>query len=218
MKCIKQLVLLFLCFSFLISQEKIIKKIFAENTEYDRKNNLINFYGNVKIELKNGYITCENSTYYKKIETVKCKDNVYTFIKSTNSIIEVRSSYAEYDAVYEKAIYTGSPYIVYTSSDKKMEVYSDKILFDEPQNIIFCEGKITISAEEGKFFCKTIKYILDKELFLVNYDLIEGIIPSELHFVSSKRNFKLNWCKAKYGTLDLKNNILELYGNVEMEF
>ncbi|MCX7956686.1 MAG: hypothetical protein N2643_02170 [Endomicrobia bacterium] len=202
--------------------EKVIKKIEADITEYDRKTNSANFYGNVKVNITNGYIFCDKALYKEKENKIICEKNVYFVYKSTSdgADIEVKSSYLEYDTKNQYAEFKNDIYVVYKSTLYTSDYDFSKVdikcgiisLYDNDKTMIFKEN-VVISTKDSNIFCDVAEYKYGESLLNVN-----SIGEKNIKFVSLTYKLKMKSCQAKLAIVDFKKEIIILKGKVELIF
>lgn len=202
--------------------EKVIRKIEADVTEYDRKTNSTNFYGNVKIDITNGYIFCDKALYKEKEDKIICEKNVYFVYKSTSEIaeIEVKSSYLEYNIKNQSAEFKNDIYVVCRStlyvSDydfSNVDIRCGIInLYNNDKTMIFKEN-VVISTKDSNIFCDIAEYKYGENLLNVN-----SVEEKRIKFISLTDKLKMKSCQANLAIVDFKKEIIILKGKVELIF
>ncbi|MCX7910670.1 MAG: hypothetical protein N2505_03725 [Endomicrobia bacterium] len=202
--------------------EKVIRKIEADVTEYDRKTNSTNFYGNVKIDITNGYIFCDKALYKEKENKIICEKNVYFVYKSTSEIaeIEVKSSYLEYNIKNQSAEFKNDIYVVCRStlyvSDydfSNVDIRCGIInLYNNDKTMIFKEN-VVISTKDSNIFCDIAEYKYGENLLNVN-----SVEEKRIKFISLTDKLKMKSCQANLAIVDFKKEIIILKGKVELIF
>ncbi|MCS7230616.1 MAG: LptA/OstA family protein [Elusimicrobiota bacterium] len=202
--------------------EKVIRKIEADVTEYDRKTNSTNFYGNVKIDITNGYIFCDKALYKEKENKIICEKNVYFVYKSTSEIaeIKVKSSYLEYNIKNQSAEFKNDIYVVCRStlyvSDydfSNVDIRCGIInLYNNDKTMIFKEN-VVISTKDSNIFCDIAEYKYGENLLNVN-----SVEEKRIKFISLTDKLKMKSCQANLAIVDFKKEIIILKGKVELIF
>lgn len=217
--------LIFFLSYYLFSAEKTIKKITADETEYNRKENIIKFNNNVKVELKNGVIYCDKAVYDEKKVIINCESNVYSVLTSTSdgAIVEVKSSYAKYNGEETVLEFTGEPYVVYTSSENEKEqiqtkFFADKIFFNQKSEMVYCEKNVKVITKEGELLCNTAEYSIKTKILNLNSVAETDNTGSRLKFVSTKEDFNIKSFAANTAVMNLEKDTIQLSGKVEIMF
>lgn len=217
-------IFLFLLFTVNLyaTEKKEIKKIVSDYTEFDRKTNTVNFFGNVYIETTNGKITCQKAMYNEQQKILSCEKNVYYIYISTvdNTIVETNCNFLTYDVGQQKIEFNENVVVNYKSTNtlqnqtQQIVIKSNKIsLFVNQKNLI-CENNVEISFNENKIFCNTAEYQYDNNILWINRD----IENQQLKIFITTETSEIKTCTAKTAVFYLNENKILLKGAVELVF
>jgi len=219
----KKIFLLLLLFNnFVLCGQKPIKKITADLTEFDRIKNNIKFYGNVKVEIDNGYVLCNKAEYVEKEEKVFFDSNVYFVGISTkdNLKIDIKAQFGFWDAKnkilkFEKDVVAMCKSL-YNNGDlmKEVTITSNILLFDYFNQTISCKDNVEIFSQDTKILCSTAKYFYNEGTIFIN----DEETTDKMRFLSLKENLKLKSCESKKAVLNLKESKIILSGSIEAIF
>ncbi|MFQ3675067.1 MAG: hypothetical protein SNJ64_00815 [Endomicrobiia bacterium] len=209
------------CVVYLHSVQQQIKKIVADITEYNRKDRLIKFSNNVKIELKNGKIFCDRAVYNENNKNISCESNVYAIMVSTedNSSIEIFSSFARYRQAEMELEFYGDPYAVYKSSDgvQKNILKANKFLLEEKKDKIVCKENVWLKNSDGEIFCNIAEYFISEKIIYMNY--VPLVAPNnKVIFNSKKEKLNIKTFSSNNAVFYINENKVQLNGDVEIIF
>ncbi len=203
------------------AQEQSIKKITADNTEYNRKDKIIKFKQNVVIEFKDGKIFCNEAIFDENNKNILCKFNVYAIIISTkdNSMVEIWSNMAKYDSLGMVLEFTENPYVLYKNSDGKQHthLYAEKILFKENNDKIICVGNVKIKNMQGELSCSYAEYYISNKIVYMNYFEQENS-SEKVVFVSKQSSINVEYFTSNKAIFYIDKNKIYLDGKVEIVF
>jgi len=216
-----KLIFFVLFLSLVFAQEKEIKKIVADYTEFDRRNNVVRFFGNVKIEHINGWITCDKAVYDEKNGKLNCATNVFFVYTSTTEYIEVRSVILEYDINQKLLNFVKNVSAVYNALKKEQDVLFDKISLTSENFVINLDTKniiakdnVIVDFQGNKIFCCVAKYDYKENIFKIN----DEVEKNQLRFEFVKEEWKIKYCQANTAVVNINENKILLKGKVEMVF
>ncbi|MEN3013775.1 MAG: hypothetical protein ABDH23_04065 [Endomicrobiia bacterium] len=216
-------VLVLFAFNKSIFCEKVIRRIQSDVTEYDRKTNSVNFYGNVKIEIMNGYILCQQA-YYKENENIICEKDVYFVYTSTLGPldVEIKCLYLYYDMKNKQIEFKNNIYAIYKSTSyfdtaeygfSKAEVKCNYINLDTVSSTMIFKENVVVFTEDTTVFCDFAEYKYKDKFLLVNSDL-----DKKIKFESLSEKLRIKTCHAKLATIDFDKQVIILNGKVEIIF
>jgi lipopolysaccharide assembly outer membrane protein LptD (OstA) len=214
---------LFLLYSIATAENKEIKKIVADYTEFDRKNNVVNFHRNVKIDFVNGYITCDKALYDEKNGKLICESNVFFVYNSTTEYIEVKSFSLEYNTDQKLLKFyqnVSSVYKVYSEEQKEMlfehaNLISNKFVVNLNKKCITAEENVVITIQGNKIICWSAEYDYNDNILVINR---ETETKKQLKFEFLKEEWKIKYCQADTAVINVNNNKIVLKGKVEVLF
>lgn len=219
----KLIFIYFFVFSNVLFCEKVIKKITSDITEYDRKTNSINFYGNVKIETTNGFILCNKANYKEKENRIICENEVYFVYTSTSekAEIEVKCSYLYYDTKKEYLEFKENVYAIYNSTHwetsdydfSRIEVKCEIINLYNLDNLMIFKDEVIVSTKDSRIFCDIAEYKYKDKLLTISSQSNKSI-----EILSLTEKLKMKSCYAKIATLDFDKGTILLKGAVEVIF
>lgn len=219
----KLILICFVVFCNIAFCEKVIKKITSDITEYDRKTNSIRFYGNVRIEMINGYILCSKANYKEKEGQIICENNVYFVYTSTSekADIEVKCFYLYYDIKKEYLEFKDNVYAVYKSTNwevseydfSKIEVKCKTVNLYNLDNVIVFKDEVLISTKDNNIVCDMAEYKYKEKLLTINSHPNKNI-----EIISLTDKLKMKSCYAKIATLDFEKSTIILKGDVQVFF
>ncbi|MCX7940349.1 MAG: hypothetical protein N2555_01065 [Endomicrobia bacterium] len=206
--------------------KKEIKKVSCDYTEFNRKTNTSYFYGNIKIELENGYVLCDKAVYKRSDEELLCESNVYCVLFSTkdNSKLEVRSSYLKYNVAQKIIVFDTNVNALYeqnSAASKENEfriikLWSQELILNIAQEQMFAKKDVLVESENNKIVCVTAKYFLkDKILEINNEDIADN---NMLEITSGSAKFKFRTCTSKTAKIDISSEKIFLNGSVRIVF
>ena len=209
------------CAANLHSAQKQVKRIVADVTEYTRKDGLIKFSNNVKIDLENGKIYCERAIYNEISKVINCESNVYAIIVSTedSSTIEIFSDFARYSQVDRELEFYGQAYAIYKSSDglQQNELKANKIFLEEKKDKIVCKENVWIKNLDGEIFCDIAEYFISEKIIYINH-IPSSVSKNKLIFNSKKESLNIKTFSSNNAVFDINRNKVQLNGNVEIIF
>lgn len=218
--------LIFVCVLLFFKElfaEKVVKKITSDITEYDRKTNSINFYGNVNIEITNGYILCNKANYKEKDNRIICESEVFFVYVSTSekADIEIKCSYLDYDTKRQYIEFKENVYAVYKSSYwetsdydfSRIEVSCRMINLYISDNIMTFQGDVVVSTKDSKIYCDLAEYKYKDKLLTINSQPNKNI-----EIISLTDKLKIKSCHARVATLDFDKGTIILKGDVQVLF
>lgn len=209
------------CVAHLHTVQQQIKKIVADITEYSRKDRLIKFSSNVKIELKNGKIFCDRAVYNESDKIINCESNVYAIMISTkdSSSIEIFSDFAEYRQIDMELEFYGKSYSIYKSSDGKQqnELKADKFLLEEKKDKIVCKKNVWLKNFDGEIFCDIAEYFISEKKIYMNH-IPSAVLNNKVIFNSKKESLNIKTFSSNNAVFDINKNKIQLNGNVEIIF
>lgn len=201
-----------------VFSQQQVKKIVSRETEYDTSNKIIKFFDNVKIEIKDGYVLCNEAIYYEKEKNIYCEGDVYALLVSTedDTTVEIFSNTAEYSSLKMEVVFKGNPRIVYKSKKTNMQnikLSSDEVLLDEKNSIIVCKNNVVVENVDGKIFCDIARYdSKEKMIYLNESDEVEKVVK----FYSLNPETKVKRFVSKRAICDVNKEKFFLYSVVEM--
>ncbi len=215
--------MLFLLYNIITAENnKEIKKIVSDYTEFDRKNNVVNFHGNVKVYFINGSITCDKAIYDEKNGKLSCESNIFFIYTSTTEYIEVKSSYLEYTTGQKLLKFyqdVSSIYKVYGEKQKMLfeqaNLRSKKFVVDLNKKYMLAEEDVEIDLEGNKIICWVAEYDSNDNILRINS---EAETKKQLKCEFLKEEWKIKYCQADTAIVNVKDNKIVLKGNVELLF
>ncbi len=218
------ILLIFIC-SIISAEEKPVKKIVSQYTEFERKNNNVKFIGDVKVELKDGYILCDKAEYNEKEGKLFCESdkNIYFVYFSTtdNAQIEIKCSYLKYYTNQQHIECEKDVFLIYRSTPsnekiiEELSVNSQKMFFDIKNKNLICKYNVEISQKGNKIFCEIANYEYEKGTITINENLET---KQQLKFISTSDDFKIKTCQANTAVIYIYQNKILLKGKVEVVF
>lgn len=214
------LLLVFLYTKIVFCEQKNVKKIFSDLTEFNREKNIVKFISNVKAEFENGYILCDKAEYSKTNKTIFCESNVYFVGISTaeDYVIEINSQLAEYNLENKILEFKKNVHAKYKSLKQQkeisneMKIKSDFLELIPAKQMILCRDNVEIFTKEDKIFCSSAKYLYEDEILFINEE--EKI--DKVQFISSRS--KMKSCLANKAIINLKEDTIYLKGETEVIF
>lgn len=208
--------------SLILSDQKEVKKIFADYTEFDRRTNTTYFYGNVKVEFVNGYLFCDKAVYNRPKEWLLCESNVYCVMVSTtdNSKLEVRCSKLKYDVLENKINFYDNVETFYSKPEQStdfetIKLTSDELQLDFSQELLCATGEVLAETENAKIKCSKALYKLKQGVLLLN----EGLtLPHQITITSLTEKYRFKNCKSNTAKINFNEEQIWLKGNVEIVF
>lgn len=221
----KIFILIFLVTSIALTEEKVVKKIVSDYTEFDRKNNNVKFVGNVRVDLTNGYILCDKANYNENEGKLFCESdtNIYfVYISTTdNSQVEIKCCFLRYYILQQQVECEKDSFLVYKSSQNEgkviatINVESQKMFFDIKNKNLLCKENVEINQKNNKIFCEVAEYRYEEGIITINMG-IENV--KQLKFISTSDDFKIKTCQADTAVIDIYQNKVLLKGKVEVVF
>ncbi|MFN3551004.1 MAG: hypothetical protein ACK4WJ_04275 [Endomicrobiia bacterium] len=211
--------------NILFCKQKSFQQISSDITEFDRVKNIVKFFGNVRVNIEDGYIMCDEAEYDEINKKIFCNSNVYAVVVSTkeNYSFNIKSYFADYD-FYNKIInFKKNVYLEYENFSKtnvneeinKIKIKCDLLNLQQKDKQIFCKGNIEIFTQQNMILCSSAKYMYDEKMLFLDDDFEKG---EKVKFVSLDENLKLKSCSAKKVVVNIKDDKIYLYGETELRF
>jgi len=218
----KTIFLMLILLSVITAENKEIKKIISDYTEFDRKNNVVNFFGNVKIEYENGWITCDKAIYDQKNGKLNCQTNIFFVYTSTEDYIEVKSSVLEYDTnqKYLKFFENVSALYKILKEEKNnidftnINLTSEDFVVDMNKKYIIAQKNVVAVLQGNKILCDLIEYNYGDNVLKIN----DNITKNQLRLEFMEEKWKIKYCQANTAIVDIDDNKIVLKGKVEIVF
>jgi|YNPMSStandDraft_1061717.scaffolds.fasta_scaffold01230_9 lipopolysaccharide assembly outer membrane protein LptD (OstA) len=219
----KILILLLFIYNISLAENKEIKKIVSDSTEFDRKNNVVNFHGNVKVYFVNGWITCDKAVYDEKNGKLNCESNVFLVYSSTTGNIEVKSFSLEYNTNQKLLKFynnISAMYKIYDEEQKqtifdKILLTSSKFVVDMDKKNMIAEDDVIIDLKGNKVYCSIVQYDYNDNILKINNEVD---VKKQLRFEFLQEEWKIKYCQADTAVINVNDNKLMLKGKVELLF